>query len=102
MKIKVEHFQELGTKSSFAFTFAFDNHGNRFQELGTKSSVAFTFDNHGNHLHELGTILIIKVDHLQELGTVLARVGERMTEKELLAMVAEVSIWPVFFILFFF
>merc|ERR1711974_385731 len=28
---------------------------------------------------------------IQELGTVLARVGERMTEKELLAMVAEVD-----------
>ena len=28
---------------------------------------------------------------LQELGTVLARIGERMTDKELLAMVAEVG-----------
>ena len=33
----------------------------------------------------------VLINLLQELGTVLARVGERMTEKELLAMVAEVS-----------
>ena len=33
----------------------------------------------------------VLINALQELGTVLARVGERMTEKELLAMVAEVS-----------
>ena len=34
---------------------------------------------------------LVLIHALQELGTVLARVGERMTEKELLAMVAEVS-----------
>ena len=35
--------------------------------------------------------MILKFAQLQELGTVLARIGERMTDKELLAMVAEVG-----------
>ena len=51
------------------------------------------------HFEELEQIVF---SDFQELGTVLARVGERMTEKELLAMVAEVSFFFVFLNFLFF